>query len=255
MSDGGTLTEPARRAEPDAALIRRSWREPERFADVFDRHYDGIHAFATRRLGASLADDVASETFLIAFDRRRRYDVAQPSARPWLLRPCSGDRPATGPRIRGRRRTLNRTMIPGGSTSRCCIALEGYRQQAALPTDPQALLDWAYSQTDLIAGAGTTDDAEVYAIFRGLLGAGVLPPGLAAGVYRAIKEIPGVTVSREGALLAVTLTDGGLRQSLLLDADTYTYAGARSVVVGKTSKPGDGGTSIRLKTGIVDYPE
>ena len=133
--------------------------------------------------------------------------------------------------------------------------LEGYRQQAALPTDPQALLDWAYAQTDLITGAGTTDDAEVYAIFRGLLGAGVLPPGLAAGVYRAIKEIPGVTVSREGVLLAVTLTDGGLRQSLLLDADTYTYAGARSVVVGKTSKPGDGGTSIRLKTGIVDYPE
>jgi RNA polymerase sigma factor (sigma-70 family) len=85
MGDGGTLTEPARRAEPDAVLIRRSWHEPDRFADVFDRHYDGIHAFATRRLGAGLADDVASETFLIAFDRRRRYDVAQPSARPWLL--------------------------------------------------------------------------------------------------------------------------------------------------------------------------
>jgi RNA polymerase sigma-70 factor (ECF subfamily) len=27
---------------------------------------------------------VASETFLIAFDRRRRYDAAHPSARPWL---------------------------------------------------------------------------------------------------------------------------------------------------------------------------
>ena len=83
MSDGGTLTE--RRAEPDAVVIRRSWHQPERFADVFDRHYDGIHAFAARRLGASLADDVASETFLIAFDRRRRYDVAYPSAKPWLF--------------------------------------------------------------------------------------------------------------------------------------------------------------------------
>jgi RNA polymerase sigma factor (sigma-70 family) len=37
-----------------------------------------------RRLGASRAEDVASETFLIAFDRRRRYDVAYPNARPWL---------------------------------------------------------------------------------------------------------------------------------------------------------------------------
>jgi RNA polymerase sigma-70 factor, ECF subfamily len=43
-----------------------------------------IHGYVARRLGASLAEDVASETFLIAFDRRRRYDVACPSARPWL---------------------------------------------------------------------------------------------------------------------------------------------------------------------------
>jgi DNA-directed RNA polymerase specialized sigma24 family protein len=45
---------------------------------------DEIHGYVARRLGASLAEDVASETFLIAFDRRRRYDVAYPSARPWL---------------------------------------------------------------------------------------------------------------------------------------------------------------------------
>jgi hypothetical protein len=133
--------------------------------------------------------------------------------------------------------------------------LDGYKQQAALPTDPRRLLDWAYAQTDSIEGAGTTADAEVYAVLRGLLNAGILPPGLAAATFRAIKEIPGVTVGREGALLAVTLTDGGLRQSLLLDATTYAYAGQRAVKVGPTSKPGDGGTSMRLKTAIVDRPE
>jgi RNA polymerase sigma factor (sigma-70 family) len=69
---------------PDALLIRQSWREPERFTEVFDRHYAEIHGYVARRLGPSLAEDVASETFLIAFDRRRRYDVAYPSARPWL---------------------------------------------------------------------------------------------------------------------------------------------------------------------------
>ena len=71
-------------ATPDAALIECSWHEPDRFAEVFDRHYDGIHGFVARRLGAGLADDVAAETFLIAFDRRRRYDLAHPDARPWL---------------------------------------------------------------------------------------------------------------------------------------------------------------------------
>ena len=97
-------------------------------------------------------------------------------------------------------------------------------------------------------------DAEVYAVLRGLLGAGVLPPGLAAGVYRAMKDMPGVTISREDGLIAVTLTDGGLRQSLLLNASSYAYAGQRSVKVGPTSKPGDGGTSMRLNAGIVDRP-
>jgi RNA polymerase sigma-70 factor (ECF subfamily) len=68
----------------DAVLVERSWHEPERFAGVFDRYYDPIHRFLARRLGASLADDLASETFLIAFDRRRDYDLRYPSAAPWL---------------------------------------------------------------------------------------------------------------------------------------------------------------------------
>jgi RNA polymerase sigma factor (sigma-70 family) len=81
--------EPGDRIDPriavtDAAIIARSLAEPERFASVFDRHYPRIHAFAARRLGPNLADDVASETFLIAFDRRHRYDTAHPDAAPWL---------------------------------------------------------------------------------------------------------------------------------------------------------------------------
>jgi RNA polymerase sigma factor (sigma-70 family) len=78
--------EPVTRPHPatDAALIERSLREPRRFAEVFDRYYAEIHGYAARRLGPSLADDVASETFVIAFDRRRRYDLAHRDARPWL---------------------------------------------------------------------------------------------------------------------------------------------------------------------------
>lgn len=68
----------------DAAIIEQSWRDPECFAAVFDRYYFHIHGFAAQRLGPSLADDVAAETFLIAFDRRDRYDVSREDARPWL---------------------------------------------------------------------------------------------------------------------------------------------------------------------------
>ena len=72
-------------AESDAAIIGRSVREPECFARVFDRYYDTIHGYVARRLGATLADDLASETFLTAFARRDRYDVARADARPWLF--------------------------------------------------------------------------------------------------------------------------------------------------------------------------
>jgi RNA polymerase sigma factor (sigma-70 family) len=79
-----TYTEPDTLQLADAVVIERSLRDPDRFAEIFDRHYAEIHGFAARRLGSSLADDVAAETFLIAFDRRRRYDRSHPSARPWL---------------------------------------------------------------------------------------------------------------------------------------------------------------------------
>jgi hypothetical protein len=34
----------------DAELIERSLREPERFAELFDRYYSDIHGFAARRV-------------------------------------------------------------------------------------------------------------------------------------------------------------------------------------------------------------
>ena len=71
-----TLRSPAgSRSSPDS---------PECFAAIFDRYYVQIHGYAARRLGHSLADDVAAETFLIAFERRDRYDVSWRNARPWL---------------------------------------------------------------------------------------------------------------------------------------------------------------------------
>ncbi|MFI6903391.1 RNA polymerase sigma factor [Nonomuraea sp. NPDC050394] len=74
-------------ADADAAVIAESLAEPDRFARIFDLHADEIHRYAARRLGAgqvSLADDVTAETFLVAFRKRRRYDLTRPDARPWL---------------------------------------------------------------------------------------------------------------------------------------------------------------------------
>jgi RNA polymerase sigma factor (sigma-70 family) len=74
----------ARRTRTDAELIVAARRSPDQFAAVFDRHYGRIYAYVARRLGRDLAEDVASETFLVAFSRLAGYDPARPDAAPWL---------------------------------------------------------------------------------------------------------------------------------------------------------------------------
>ncbi|MBC6457300.1 RNA polymerase sigma factor [Actinomadura sp. HBU206391] len=68
----------------DAELIEASRSRPERFAEIFDRYFAEIHRYVDRRLGADAADDIAAETFLVAFRKRGRFDSAQGSVRPWL---------------------------------------------------------------------------------------------------------------------------------------------------------------------------
>ncbi|GAA5209278.1 RNA polymerase sigma factor [Microbacterium kyungheense] len=69
----------------DSDIIRRSAVEPAAFAEVFERHARVVGAFAARRVGVDAAEDVLSETMLVAFRRRRDFDATWESARPWLL--------------------------------------------------------------------------------------------------------------------------------------------------------------------------
>jgi RNA polymerase sigma factor (sigma-70 family) len=68
----------------DSELIARSVDEPEAFASLFDRHATAVHRYLGRRVG-DLADDLLSETFLIAFRRRAAYRADHVEVRPWLI--------------------------------------------------------------------------------------------------------------------------------------------------------------------------
>nr|QIY75681.1 RNA polymerase sigma factor [Streptomyces sp. RLB1-33] len=68
----------------DAFVVKESWETPDVFAVLFDRHAGDIHRYVARRLGVDAADDLMAETFVIAFQQRRRYDLSQAQARPWL---------------------------------------------------------------------------------------------------------------------------------------------------------------------------
>src|ERR1700749_4774924 len=53
------------------------------FDDAFAAEFAPLHRYRARRLGASAADDLAAETFAVAFRSWDRLDPARP-VRPWL---------------------------------------------------------------------------------------------------------------------------------------------------------------------------
>ncbi|MEV4106408.1 RNA polymerase sigma factor [Nonomuraea sp. NPDC049695] len=57
---------------------------PDAFEAVFDAHYEEIRRYIGRRVGLDVAEDLAAETFLIAFDRRERFDPSFGEVKPWL---------------------------------------------------------------------------------------------------------------------------------------------------------------------------
>jgi hypothetical protein len=149
--------------------------------------------------------------------------------------------------------------------------LAGYKQLAALPTDPDALRRWAYDQTPNIEGAGSTPHAEVFGIWEGMLSDNVLPPDLKAAIFRALKQVPGVTLDgvevNGERVYALGQTDDWLRQELLLDASTYDYVGQSGTVTRDTTispekagnatgeiSAGDETIAMRIVTAIVDEP-
>ena len=69
----------------DGEAIAASLADPRAFGVIFERHFGVIHGYLRRRLDRTLADELASQTFLVAFDGRARFDRRRPDSRPWLF--------------------------------------------------------------------------------------------------------------------------------------------------------------------------
>ena len=72
-------------AEPtDAGALEASRSDPRAFAVVFERHFEPISRYLRRRVSRDLADELAAETFVRAFEHRDRYRPERDDALPWL---------------------------------------------------------------------------------------------------------------------------------------------------------------------------
>jgi RNA polymerase sigma-70 factor (ECF subfamily) len=138
----------------DAEAICASLTDPEAFAVLFDRHFEAIHGYVQRRVGLSLADELAAETFTRAFDSRRRYDTTREDARAWLLGIAAN---LLRRHWRSERRRLDAYARSGGRDDAELsgpVAAELAAAVKALPRrerEPLLLLAWADLSYDEIA--------------------------------------------------------------------------------------------------------
>jgi RNA polymerase sigma-70 factor (ECF subfamily) len=75
----------ARKLSEDGGAIARSLLDAEAFTDVFDRHFVAVYRYIARRAGRDVAEDLASQTFTLAFAHRGQYRDDLGTARPWLF--------------------------------------------------------------------------------------------------------------------------------------------------------------------------
>ena len=57
----------------DSELVARSLEESTAFEPIFDRHFSAVHVYLHRRAGRDLADELAAETFALAFSQRASF--------------------------------------------------------------------------------------------------------------------------------------------------------------------------------------
>ncbi|NUT33929.1 MAG: RNA polymerase sigma factor [Hamadaea sp.] len=72
---------PTRQAPGDAAAVAD---RPDDLAGMFDRYARDLLRYCAQRVGSDLAEDVVAETFLIAHEKRDRFDPKRGDLLPWL---------------------------------------------------------------------------------------------------------------------------------------------------------------------------
>jgi RNA polymerase sigma factor (sigma-70 family) len=84
MTEAGASAGPGEQA-PDAMLAAGFGRDPQLFTSVYERYFHAIYRYVAGRLDVQVADDIAAETFLVAFGQRDRFDPGRGSLRAWLF--------------------------------------------------------------------------------------------------------------------------------------------------------------------------
>ena len=151
--------------DTDAAVIKLSWAEPERFEEIFRRYFARIYQYLGGRVGSRIADDLAAEVFTRAFAQRERYDLTRDSAGPWLYGIATNLAGTYWRQERSRYRALARSTPDGPAPSDEDLIADRMSAAAAGPALATALAALDRGERDVLllaalAGLGNTEIAE-----------------------------------------------------------------------------------------------
>jgi len=77
----------AKQLEAERRLVKSSQPHPRRFAELYDRYFDRIYAFALTRAGnRAAAEDITADTFRQAFENLSRFKWRGVPFSAWLFR-------------------------------------------------------------------------------------------------------------------------------------------------------------------------
>jgi len=134
------------------------------------------------------------------------------------------------------------TTLPPPSCPGAAPVRGTYTFLASLPTDPVRLRDWLYRHRD----GQNPADAQAWTDIGDMLREMLVPPRLAAALFRVAATIPGATVVRDAAN-AVGQTGVAVSRSgseLIFGSRTYQLIGERSVLTRPVAGMGPAGTVV-----------
>ena len=159
----------------ERALVEAAQRDPSRFADLYEAHFERVYAYAARRLrDRHEAEDVTSEVFQQALANLARFEWRGVPFGAWLIRIASN---AIADRWKRRERERG-TPSPEG---RAEPGLEEIEEQARLfrlvgqlPDDQRRVIEMRFveqkSIREIAAELGRSEGAVKQLQFRGVSG-------------------------------------------------------------------------------------
>lgn len=135
----------------DGDLLAMAGSAPEAFGELFRRHSRSVYAYCARRTGnLDLAEDLTSVVFMQAFRCRRKLQLSNASALPWLIGVANNVVRNADRSLRRYRSALDRIPLPPNGASSEEDAMEQLRAQEALASALEAISALAQGEQDVV---------------------------------------------------------------------------------------------------------